>query len=245
MSYIQVEQTDKIMTITMSRFQQKNALSLDMYSELVTALTKYEESAELQVCLILGNEECFCAGNDLKDFLNSGQLNEAHPTVQFINRIATCQKPVVAAVAGPAVGIGTTMLLHFDYVIAAENAVFQLPFAQLGLCPEAASSYILPNIVGQRIAFELLVMGERFDADRARDFGIVNIVCQPKELKGIALSKTKEIAKLPHEAVIKSKRLIRQNDSETVKAMIELELTYFQQLLDSEECQTRVGKFFK
>ena len=245
MSHVLLDISDNIMTITLSRFKQKNALSIQMYADLVDALNSYETDESLLVCVIQGDNSCFCAGNDLKDFLNSGELNDEHPTVQFINRIATCNKPIVAAVAGPAVGIGATMLLHFDYVVAADNSRFQLPFAKLGLCPEAASSNILPKMAGRRVAFELLVLGESFDGDKAQSIGIVNAVCAPEQLLPQARAKALAIASLPREAVLKSKSLIQAAEIKNVQEVIKLELDYFQQLLKTDESQARIGQFFQ
>ena len=244
MSYIKSESCDGVLILTLARPTHKNALSLEMYSDLVDALDEYEGNKDLRVAVIQGDETCFCAGNDLKDFLDGGQLNDSHPTVRFIHKIAQLEKPLIAAVAGPAVGIGTTMLLHCDMVVAAENSLFKLPFAQLGLCPEAGSSYLLPKLAGSKLAFELLVLGKSFDADVAEKIGLINRRCAPESLLSTTLELAKELARLPNNAVCASRKLLRQSHSEATEEAIRLELEYFQTLLDGEESQTIIRQFF-
>ena len=244
MSYIEVVNKNQICTIKMTRLRQKNALSLQMYADLVDALDEFESNEALRVAVVQGDASCFCAGNDLKDFMSGGVLDKTHPTVRFIRRIASCNKPVVGAVAGPAVGIGTTMLLHFDMVIAADNSLFKLPFAQLGLCPEAASSLLLPNLAGSKLAFEYLVLGRSFDALAALKMGLINEVTTPESVLERAGETAEHIAALPLNAVKQSKALIKQPLKEEIDRVISQELAVFQQLLDSGEAQARIQQFF-
>ena len=244
MSYIQTSKHDGILTITLQRQAQKNALSLQMYQELVEILDEYERESSLRVAVIRGDESCFCAGNDLKDFLSGGKLTKEHPTVRFIHKMAALQKPILAAVAGPAVGIGTTMLLHCDMVVAATNSLFKLPFVQLGLCPEAGSSLLLQELAGSKRAFELLVMSQSFDVEAAIEIGLINESCEPSQLLGRAQELAVKIAKLPQEALRISRELIRKPKQAELAATIELELEHFQQLLDGEESQAIISQFF-
>lgn len=234
-----------VLHISISRPDAKNALSIDMYQQLVEALLLLEQSAELNVGYIYGSETCFCAGNDLKDFLASSELNEQHPTVKFIRSLSTCKKPLIAAVAGPAIGIGTTMLLHCDMVIAANNSKFQLPFVQLGLCPEAGSSLLLPKMAGHVKSFEYLVLGTPFGAEQAYQMGVVNQVVDEHIVIDVGLKVAHAISALPTEAVIESKRLMKQPSEAQLHKAVNDELTVFSKLLNSAECQSRVGAFFK
>lgn len=245
MNQIQSEISAGVLVITINRPEAKNALSLEMYSELTGLLEELDSNEQLACALIKGHESCFSSGNDLKDFLSSGELNSQHPTTQFLHKINTTQKPIVAAVSGLAIGIGTTMLLHCDMVFAAENASFQLPFCQLGLCPELASSELLPKLAGYQKAFELLVLGERFDVTTAKEIGLINQVVGFEQLDDVALKATNKIAKLPSQAVIKTKALLQQGLKQNTKQMIDNELTQFKALLNTKECQNIISGFFK
>lgn len=236
--------TDSILTITIARESAKNALSLNMYSQLTAALQQLDVDPTISVAIITGGENCFTAGNDLKDFLAGGALNEQHPTVQFLYQIASTKKPIIAAVAGPAIGIGTTMLLHCDLVYAADNTIFQLPFAQLGLCPEAACSEILPRITGHVKAFEMVVLGDRFSANDALEIGLINKVCSSDTLLSLAIETATRITKLPENAVSTSKALLKSNTQERVLNTIKAELSQFEMLLNSEQSQKIISSFF-
>ncbi len=243
-AHIKTKIEDSTLVVTIDRPEAKNALSLAMYRELTAALIELDANPSLTNCILYGSEQCFTAGNDLKDFLSGGKLNRQHPTVELLYQLATTEKPIIAAVAGPAIGIGTTLLLHCDLVVAAENSIFQLPFARLGLCPEGASSLLLPNLIGQQKAFELLVLGERFDGKEAKAMGMVNKLVEQGSTLSIAREYADKLAKLPQQAVVSSKALIRA-DEEKVKARLAIELTQFQTLMDSEEAQQIINQFFQ
>src|SRR5215472_16850415 len=159
----------------MDRPEKKNALTGAMYSAMTQALRLADSDSSVRVVVITGTENCFTAGNDLADFA-AAKPGQPAPAIRYLETLAATTKPVAAAVSGVAIGIGTTMLLHCDLVYAAASARFQLPFVNLGLCPEAASSAILPSLMGLHRATELLFFGEPFGADIARDLGIVNQV---------------------------------------------------------------------
>src|SRR6266704_3336510 len=178
---VSVEVTDRILSVRMDRPEKKNALTRAMYIAMTEALRQAEANSAVRVIFITGTGDSFTAGNDLVDFANAAP-GETSPAIAFLQTLAGAQKPVVAAVNGTAIGIGTTMLLHCDLVYAASSARFQLPFVNLGLCPEAASSFILPRMMGHHRAAELLFLGGPFDAGMARDFGIVNEVYADQEL---------------------------------------------------------------
>ncbi|NVK26135.1 MAG: enoyl-CoA hydratase/isomerase family protein [Gammaproteobacteria bacterium] len=243
--FIQTKAQDGIFHIQFARQQAKNAISLDMYQRMVDELTKFENDDSHSVAVIYGDENCFTAGNDLADFLAGGQLTESHPTVKFLFTLAQLKKPLIAAVAGPAIGIGTTLLLHCDLVYAADNSVLQLPFAQLGLCPEAASSLLLPQQIGHQRAFELLVLGQKFDAESAKQFGFVNQVTSPNNVVATALVNAKALVDLSSEAVTSSKSLMKKSNQQKVEETIRLELQYFDKLMNSEQCKQIISQFFK
>lgn len=170
--------------IRMNRPEKKNALTLAMYEAMAAAIEDAGTDASVRCLLIAGTPDIFCAGNDLNDFVamaRTGALGT--PIVRFLHALARCEKPLVAAVSGAAVGIGTTMLLHCDQVIASDNALLLTPFVSLGLLPEAGSSLIAPRLMGHAHAFSLLVMGKPLSAEAAKAVGIVNAVVPPRRAR--------------------------------------------------------------
>ena len=164
---IAYQSADGVAQIRIDRPDKKNALTAAMYTGLVEAFLRAEADPAVRVLLLCGSETCFTAGNDLQDFMNKPPRDDSSPTIRFLKQLPATHKPLIAAVAGPAVGIGTTMLLHCDLVYADPNTRFQLPFVTLGLCPEAASSFLLPQIVGYPRAAELLLLGDPFTSCRS------------------------------------------------------------------------------
>jgi enoyl-CoA hydratase/carnithine racemase len=233
------------MQISINRPEKKNALSQQMYRELTLALQQAQQDDTVRAVLLTGTDSCFSAGNDLQDFLGAGELNAQHPTVQFLYALAQFPKPLVAAVAGLAIGIGTTALLHCDLVYAADNARFQLPFTQLGLCPEAASSVLLPHVAGYQRAAQYLLLGEAFDATAALSMGMVNKVVSPAELMALARQKVQQLAALPADAVQTSKALLKRPQLAQTRDTITAELEQFQRLLQGSESQARIAAFFQ
>ena len=233
-----------VMAITLNREDKKNALTLAMYSRLSECLLAAEQDDAIKVITLTGSETCFSAGNDLADFVNAGVLDDDHPVVRFLQIISTVKKPIIAGVAGHAVGIGTTMLMHCDLVYAAQNATFQLPFVPLGLCPEAASSLILPNLMGYHRAAELLLFGEPFDADHALQCGMINKVLNTGEVTAHVGARARQLSKLPHESVLETKRLLKENHDH-VMAVMDEEIISFGRLLHSETCQAIIGGLLK
>lgn len=238
-------QQGAVLKLGLNRPEKKNALSQQMYRQLSAALEQAAADNSIHVVLLHGSSDCFSAGNDLLDFLGAGELNRQHPTVQFLYQLAQFNKPLVAAVAGLAIGIGTTALLHCDLVYAADNARFQLPFTQLGLCPEAGSSVLLPNLVGYQRAAQFLLLGEAFGASDALQMGLVNQVVTGQDLLVLAEEKAAKLAALPADAVQSSKALLKRNAQTLTIDTIAAELVQFQRLLQSEPCQQRISAFFK
>jgi enoyl-CoA hydratase/carnithine racemase len=233
-----------IRLVRMNRPAKKNALTDAMYDAMATALETAAVSNERDCVVIAGGPGAFCAGADLQDFLHAArQMEGLRPqAMRFLHCLAGAAKPLVAAVEGLAVGIGTTMLLHCDYVVAAADARFSTPFASLGLVPEAGSSLLMPRLMGTRRAFELLVMGRPLDAAGAKSAGLVNAVVPAAEVEAEAKKAARAIAALPAEAVAASRRLIRGSTAEIVKRIDE-EAEIFRMRLKSPEARAAFEGF--
>jgi len=191
------------------RPEKKNALTGDMYRALANGIRMADNDPAVRVILLRGEEDCFTSGNDVNDFVGSDDRSGERPSVLFMKAIAHARKPLVAAVNGLAVGIGTTLLMHCDLVYAADDAWLQLPFTRLGLCPEAGSSYLAPLLMGHQRAAELLLLGERFSADKARDCGLVNeVLPTPEATLTAAMQAAKEIASKPPVAIWGTKQVL-------------------------------------
>lgn len=233
-----VYQADQgVFTLQIHRPDKKNALTQTMYQALAKGIQAAEQDDSIKVILIRGAEDCFTSGNDVNDFVKAPDTGTERPSVQFMKAIAHAGKPVIAAVGGLAIGIGTTLLLHCDLVYAAEDAFFQLPFTRLGLCPEAGSSALLPQILGHQRASELLLLGERFSAEKAREYGMVNEVLPSAGYLSHAMGKAQELARLPADAVQTSKALIKRNQASPMNDTIQAELLQFARLLQSPDAQ--------
>lgn len=242
MSLILVTDDGPIRTVRINRPEKKNALTTPMYEALSDALEQRRDG--LRCLLIAGGESGFCAGNDIGEFLQMAQGAGALGglTVRFLHALARCETPMVAAVRGAAVGVGTTMLLHCDHVVAASDAKLSTPFAALGLLPEAASTLLAPRLMGHARAFELLVMGHPLSAEQAKAARIVNTVVAPEQLEAAALSAAREIAALPPEGVKIARRLMRGSVDETIKRIDE-EVEIFGQRLASPEAKAAFMAF--
>jgi enoyl-CoA hydratase/carnithine racemase len=245
MKNILTENKDGILRIEINRPDKKNALSSAMYQAMADAIRIAESDAKVRVVLIHGKPDLFTAGNDLQDFLDNPPRDENRPVFQFLYSISQAQKPIVAAVAGAAVGIGTTMLLHCDLVYAAPNARLQLPFVNLGLVPEAASSLLLPALVGYQRAAELLLLGEPFTAQRAKEIGLVTEVVPEEQLFDTAMSQAKKLASKPAASVRLTKRLMKQGQMTAVAQQIKLESDHFGERLASPEAKEAFSAFLE
>ncbi len=229
--------------IRLNRPEKKNALIQPMYAAMTAALREAGASAAIRCVIFAGGPGAFCAGADIGEFLEAAQSGGLRPrTLEFLNALARNDKPLVAAVGGLAVGIGTTMLLHCDHVVAAAGAVFSTPFTRLGLIPEAASSLLAPMRMGHARAFALLVMGRPLSAAEAKDAGIVNTVVDAAAVEATALQAAREIAALPAGAVAVSRALMRRHLDEVI-AQIETEVAHFKERLQSEEARAAFAAF--
>jgi enoyl-CoA hydratase/carnithine racemase len=202
-----------ILTLTFNRAQKKNSITVAMYQLLADALHAAAVDAAIRVVVIQGHEAIFSAGNDLGDFMNVPPAGGGSPVFQFLRAVASFPKPLVAAVCGPAVGIGTTLLLHCDLVIAGDNAAFSMPFVNLGLCPEAASSLLVPQMMGYHRAAEALLLGEPILAEAALEVGLVNRVVPPSEATRVAMQWAQKLAAKPISSLIETKRLLKKTDA--------------------------------
>jgi enoyl-CoA hydratase/carnithine racemase len=244
--HVIVTDDEPIRILRLNRPDKRNALTDAMYETLSEALENAAVSKSIRCVVITGGPEAFTAGADLNDFLHAAQHMEGlrPQTMRFLHRIAHAGKPLVAAVEGVAIGIGTTMLLHCDYVVAAIDARFSTPFAALGLVPEAGSSLLMPRLMGTRRAFELLVMGRPLGADDAKAVGLVNEIVPAGEVEPEALKAARQIAALPAEAVAASRRLIRGSAAEIVRRIDE-ESEIFKRRLKSDEAKAAFEAFIK
>jgi len=234
-----------ILTIEFNRPEKKNAITAAMYQSMADALQDAQTDDAVRVILFVGKPEIFTAGNDLADFMANPPNTEASPVFQFLHQISSAGKPIVAAVSGAAVGIGTTMLMHCDLVYAADNARFSLPFSQLGLCPEAASSLLLPQIAGYQRAAEKLLLGEAFSAPEACQMGLVNRVVAPDQLLEFALQQAARLAALPAASIRITKRLMKGSQQAAVAAKIAEEGQHFRAMLSAPEAKEAFSAFFE
>jgi enoyl-CoA hydratase/carnithine racemase len=242
---IRYETAAGVARIGLNRPEKKNALTVEMYAGLVDAFQRAEADDDVGVLLVHGSDECFTAGNDLQDFMHAPPNDSSSPTTRFLKQLHQTHKPLVAAVAGPAVGIGTTLLLHCDLVYADPGARFQLPFVNLGLCPEAGSSYLLPELVGHARAAELLLLGEPFTAQTALDIGLVNAISPEKQVIATAAAKAEQLAQRPRAALLLTKSLLKKGHAKIVGETIDDELRHFLERLRSPEAAEAFRAFFE
>jgi enoyl-CoA hydratase/carnithine racemase len=231
--------------IRFDRLDKKNAITVQMYAQLGAALAAADAERQVRAVLLSGTAECFTAGNDVADFLKAPRDPASSPARALFEALPNMKKPVVAAVGGPAIGIGTTLLLHCDLVYAAPGARFQLPFVPLGLVPEAGSSFLLPYIAGYQRAAELLLLGQPFDAQKAHEVGIVTAVVAQENLLAEAEKAAATLASLPPESLRLTKRLLTARYAEPLAAAIEEETRLFTERLSSPEAKEAMSAFLE
>lgn len=241
---IKIDVREKIMGIQINRPAKKNALTGQMYTAMARGLTAAQADGAVHVVVLHGTGDCFTSGNDLNDFLQPETAGPVRPGRLFLDTISTFEKPIVAAVNGPAVGIGTTLLLHCDLVYAAMKATFQLPFVNLGLCPEGGSSLLLPRTVGYQRAAELLLLGEAVSANMAWEYGLVNNVYPDDQLLEKAFLAARNLASRPLDAVCLTKRLLKASRSKMVAETIAEESRHFSERLRSPAFAQACEVFF-
>jgi len=234
--HVQVGIDDGVCTITLDRPAKRNAITQGMYAAMADALEAAATDASVGAVYLHGQPDCFTAGNDLADFTNTESRRD-RAGHRFLHAIAGCTKPIVAAVGGHAVGIGTTLLLHCDFVMATPTAQFRLPFVPLGLCPEGGSSMLLPQMAGMRLATKLLLLGDVFDAATAVEAGIVTEIVPEAVLLERGEMLARRLASQPRDALLASKALIKGTLGRTAIQAIEDEYPTFERLLASPESQ--------
>ena len=243
--HVIVETQDRVTRIELNRPEKRNALSPQMYAAMALALGAADADEQVRVVLIHGQAGCFTSGNDVKDFLELPRGPGESPAAGFLRAISTARKPLVAAVGGPAVGVGTTMLLHCDLVYAAPNARLQMPFVPLGLLPEAASSLLLPAMAGYRRAAEMLLLGQPFGAEKALAAGIVTEIVPEAELLARARQAALALAALPPASVQMTKELMKRGLAQSVQQRMTEELQLFGERLQSPEAKEALRAFME
>jgi enoyl-CoA hydratase/carnithine racemase len=209
----------------------KNSITRAMYAALADALEAAAQDTSVRVVVLQGDPTVFSAGNDIGDFLQQPPSSQDSPVFRFLRAIASFPKPVIAAVCGPAVGIGTTMLFHCDLVYAGDNAAFSMPFVNLGLCPEAASSLLAPQLLGYHRAAEALLLGEPFMAEAALEVGLVNRVVPPTECNAVAQAQARKLAGKPLSSLVETKRLMKLGQTAPVLERMAIEGDSFGRML--------------
>jgi enoyl-CoA hydratase/carnithine racemase len=240
---IDIRQDGAALHITMARPAKRNALTVPMYAAMADAMVEAERDDSVRAIVFSGAGRAFCAGNDLADFVANPSTDEDRPVFRFIRALANAEKVLIAAVQGRAIGIGTTMLLHCDFVLAEPDAELQMPFVDLALVPEAGSSLLVPNLMGQRRAAELLLLGERIGAERAVELGLVNRIVEAGTALAEAGALAARLATKPAGALRATKRLMKSANSD-LHGRIAEENAAFQTQLKTAELRQTVQSFF-
>ncbi len=243
--HINTELKDHILRIEINRPKKRNALTREMYQAMADAINNANEDASIRVILLHGKNEIFTAGNDLKDFQNPLPSGVSNPVQDFMKAIINVKKPLIAAVDGYAVGIGTTMLFHFDLVYAGNNAKFQLPFVSLGLCPEFGSGYILPRLAGYQRAAELFYFGDFFSAEDAYRIGLVNKIFSKENFLEKVMAEAQRLANQPPASVRLTKSLMKRHIPVNIDEIVMYEGTEFRKRLSSPEAKEAFAAFYE
>ena len=202
---------DGIFYITINRLDKKNAITNEMYVALISAVNEYEKNDDARVLLLSGDKMCFTAGNDMQGFLENPPVDDDSESPLFLKTISQAKKPLLAAVNGPVVGIGTTMLMHFDFVYAGKSAKFSMPFCNLGICPEGGTTLLLPQVIGHKKACELIMFGESFDAQVAKECGFINDYFDDDEYLDKLIAKAKKLASQPASSIRLTKHMLKKH----------------------------------
>ncbi len=244
MSDILVNTEAGVQTITLNRLDKKNSITAAMYAALADTVEQAQNDVAVRVLVIQGHETVFCAGNDIGDFLNHPPSSPDTPVFRFMRALADFSKPTVAAVCGPAVGIGTTLLFHCDLVYAGDNAAFAMPFVNLGICPEFASTLLVPKMFGYHRAAEALLLGEPFFAEAALEVGLVNRIVPPTEANALAAQQARKLAGKPLSSLIETKRLMKKDHAAVVERIGE-EGAIFSRMLGEPAAREAFGAFME
>lgn len=236
---------NRVTTITIDRQASKNSLNDASYLALISALRTAAADDDVRVVVIQGGDSIFTAGNEIPDFIELAPTWADAAVLEFLRVVAEFPKPLVGAVCGPAIGIGTTMLLHFDLVYAGDNARFTAPFTDLGVNPEAGSSLLFPELVGHRRAFEIMLLGEGFSAAEAREMGLVNKVLPAAEVSDYAQKTAARLAAKPNRALTAGRQLLKDGRRDLVQARMAAENKVFEELLNEPAAQEAFAAFLE
>lgn len=242
---IDIQTVNGVARIQIARPEKKNAISAAMYQSMADSIAAAHDDAAVRAIVLHGQNEIFTAGNDLEDFVKNPPSNADAPVFKFMQALGYAEKPVVAAVNGAAVGIGTTMLMHCDLVYCADNSVFSMPFVALGICPEFASSLLVPLNAGYHKAVEKLLLGDPISADEALDMKIVNRVLPPDDVLPHAIKQAERFGQLPPTSVRITKQLLRQSWQTMTEKMMAAEVDAFSKMLRSDEAKEAFAAFFE
>jgi enoyl-CoA hydratase/carnithine racemase len=240
---IETSRQGPALVIRFARPAKKNALTIAMYQRMNAAMAEAEKDSTVCSVIFGSTSETFTGGNDLGDFMQNPPDGERSPVFQFIQSLASFPKPLIAAVDGKGVGLGLTMLLHCDFVYATERASLVAPFVNLGLVPEAASSFLLPRLIGHARACEVLLLGEPVSAQKALEWGLINAIVAPDQLMPKALETAQKLAERAPTAVRLSKALMK--DADVLRARMKVEGEHFVHQLQSPEVAEAIGAFFE
>lgn len=244
--HLLVDRSEAVLTLSMHRPDKKNALTRDMYSAMAEAINAAQTDDSLRAVIIQGDESCFTSGNDVADFIDVPPAGPNSPVYEFLKAICHASKPLIAAVNGPAVGVGTTMLLHCDLVYVADDAKLKMPFVNLGLCPEAGSSFLLPRLLGHLRAAELLLLGETISGQRAAEIGLANhSLPAGAPVHEAARVAALRIAQLPPGSIQLSKQLLKQGVTQVAEEVMDREGDYFAELLKGAEAKEALSAFIQ
>lgn len=234
-----------VSTITLNRLDRKNSITSQMYAAMADALVAAQSDDAIRVAVFQGHETVFSAGNDIGDFLKVPPQGQELPVQQFLRAIVTFSKPLLASVCGPAVGIGTTMLFHCDLVYAGDNAAFSMPFVNLGICPEAASSLLAPQMFGYHRAAQALLLGEPFLAEAALEVGLVNRVVPPGEANAVTQAVAHKLATKPIISLLETKRLMKKGQQQLISQQMADEFSTFTRMLNEPAAKEAFGAFME
>jgi enoyl-CoA hydratase/carnithine racemase len=241
MSQILAELQGAVLVLKLNRAEKKNALTQEMYQTLASKINEAARDFAVRCVVIASEGDSFTAGNDINDFANNPQMDEGSPVFNFLFAIHNFPKPLIAAVHGRAVGIGTTMLMHCDIVTANSNTVFSMPFVSLGLVAEGGSSYLFPRLVGHAKACEILLTGRNFTADEALQMGLINEISDDHFAAAMKFANT--LAEQPPAAVINTKALLKSSSHEALNQVMRAEGELFKMAMDSDEAQQAFMNF--
>ncbi len=242
---IEIQIREHVCVLRFARVERRNAITAAMYASLADGLLQAGADPAVRVAVVTGHETVFTAGNDLADFLDDPPASDDAPVFRFLRAISEFPKPLIASVCGPAIGVGTTMLLHCDLVYAGENASLCLPFVHLGLCPEAASSLLLPALVGYQRAAEKLLLGEPFAAAEAKDMGLVNRVLPVSEVEPFAMAQAAKLATRPMSSLLATKALMKSGQSSAVRERMTEEGVRFSKMLHEPAAREAFSAFLE